>query len=58
MNELSITRELPMTHAFNYMYQYHLQVAKVVDHRLHINNKRRADETEVKDQEQYITHAL
>ena len=32
--------------AFNYMYQYHLQAAKVVDHRLHVNNKRRADETE------------
>jgi hypothetical protein len=28
------------------MYQYHLQAAKVVDHRLHVNNKRRADETE------------
>ena len=42
--------------AINYMYQYHLQAAKVVDHRLHVNNKRRADETEAKDQEQYLTH--
>ena len=42
--------------AFNCMYQYHLQVAKVVDHRLHVNNKRRADETEAKGQEQYLTH--
>jgi len=42
--------------AFNYMYQYHLQAAKVVDHRLHINNKRKADETEAEDQEQYLTH--
>jgi hypothetical protein len=38
------------------LYQYHLQVAKVVDHHLHVNNKRRADETEAKDQEQYLTH--
>jgi hypothetical protein len=37
--------------AFNYNYQYHLQAAKVVDHRLHVNNKRRANETEAKDQE-------
>jgi len=28
----------------------------VVDRRLHINNKRRADETEAEDQEQYLTH--
>jgi hypothetical protein len=42
--------------AINYMYQYHLQAAKVVDHRLHVNNKRRADETEAEDQEQYLTH--
>ena len=42
--------------AFNNMYQYHLQAAKVVDHRLHINNKRRADETEAEDQEKYLTH--
>jgi hypothetical protein len=42
--------------AFNSMYQYHLQAAKVVDHRLHVNNKRRADETEAEDQEQYLTH--
>ena len=41
--------------AFNYMYQYHLQAAKVVDHRLHVNNKRRADETKAEDQEQYLT---
>jgi len=38
------------------MYQYHLQAAKVVDHRLHVNNKRRADETEAKDQKHYLTH--
>jgi predicted RNA-binding Zn-ribbon protein involved in translation (DUF1610 family) len=38
--------------AFNCMYQYHLQAAEVVDHRLHVNNKRRADETEAEDQEQ------
>ena len=44
--------------AFNCMYQYHLQAAKVVDHRLHVNNKRRADETEAEDQEQYLTHTL
>ena len=42
--------------AFNYMYQYHLQAAKVVDHHLHVNNKRRADETEAENQEQYLTH--
>ena len=42
--------------AFNYMYHNHLQAAKVVDHRLHVNNKRRADETEAEDQEQYLTH--
>ena len=42
--------------AFNYVYQYHLQAAKVVDHRLHANNKRRAGETEAEDQEQYLTH--
>ena len=41
---------------FNYKYQYHLQAAKVVDYRLHVNNKRRADETEAEDQEQYLTH--
>jgi len=28
----------------------------VVDHRLHVNNKRRADETEAEDLEQYLTH--
>ena len=28
----------------------------MVDHQLHVNNKRRADETEAKDQEQYLTH--
>ena len=50
-------RELSMTHLMLYlMYQYHLQAAKVVDHRLHVNNKRRADETEAEDQEQYLTH--
>ena len=38
------------------MYQYNLQAAKVVDHRLHVNNKRRADETEAEDQEQYLVH--
>jgi len=38
--------------AFSYMYQYHLQAAKVVDHHLQVNNKRRADETEAEDQEQ------
>ena len=38
------------------MYQCRLQAAKVVDHRLHVNNKRRADETEAEDQEQYLTH--
>jgi hypothetical protein len=42
--------------AFNYMHQYHLQAAKVVDRRLHVNNKRRADETEAEDQEQYLAH--
>jgi hypothetical protein len=42
--------------AFNYMYQYHLQAAKVVDLHLHVNNKRRADKTEAEDQEQYLTH--
>ena len=42
--------------AFNNVYQYHLQAAKVVDHRLHVNNKRRADKTEAEDQEQYLTH--
>jgi hypothetical protein len=42
--------------AFNCKYQYHLQAAKVVDHRLHVNNKRRADEKEAKGQEQYLTH--
>ena len=41
---------------FNHMYQYHLQAAKVVDYCLHVNNKRRADETEAEDQEQYLTH--
>ena len=30
----------------------------MVDHRLHVNNKRRADETEAEDQEQYLTHTL
>jgi len=40
--------------AFNYMYHYHVQTAKVVDHCLHVNNKHRADGTE--DQEQYLTH--
>ena len=50
-------RELSMTHLMLYlMYQYHLQAAKVVDHRLHVNNKRRADEKEAKGQEQYLTH--
>ena len=44
------------TVAFNYMYQYHLQAVKVVDHRLHANNKRRAGETEAENQEQYLTH--
>jgi hypothetical protein len=38
------------------MYQYHLQAAKVVDHCLHVNNKRRADETEAEEPEQYLTH--
>ena len=30
----------------------------MVDHRLHVNNKRRADETEAEDQEQYLTLTL
>ena len=34
----------------------HLQAAKVVDHCLHVNNKRRADETEAEEPEQYLTH--
>jgi hypothetical protein len=45
-----------LSDAFNCKYQYHLQAAKVVDYRLHVNNKRRADETEAKGQEQYLTH--
>jgi hypothetical protein len=45
--------------AFKYMYQYHLQATKVVDHRLHINNNCRwADETEAEDQEQCVPHTL
>jgi hypothetical protein len=58
----SALRELSMTHlmllTFNYMYQYHLQAANVVDHHLHVNSKRKADETEFEDQESSTSHTM
>ena len=53
--QMLTARHLKEADAFYQLYQHHLQAKKVIEYRMYTTNKRKAEEHDTHDQEQYLT---